>query len=331
MNRLDQDRLEGEMMINAASPRISRPGCLAAVILMLGGLLATAAAEELIATVVSGRIGHGYKRTKLGDGSFQPEFYALANGGRIAGTGSDVTVDRIQYPEIAEVAMRLLARQNYHYARNAKEATLMVVLHWGVTLTFNSGNYATSVGNAASAMANLKSLGGGPGTAPSADAAVVAAGEVFENEMLKLAMENRARDQINLPNARLLGYLDEINDADGIQRWAGAGDRYNDLIADIEESRYYIIISAYDFEALTKRQEKKLRWQTRVSVRAPGNRFDDSVAAMLKGASKYFGQDSGRLIRGEESKGTVELGDTKFLGEARETAPVSNPSGENKK
>ena len=135
-------------------------------------------------------------------------------------------------------------------------------------------------------------------------------------------MENRARDQINLPNAKLLGYLDEINDADGIQRWAGGGDRYNDLIADVEESRYYIIISAYDFPELVKHDKKKLLWQTRVSVRAPGNRFDDSFAAMLKGAAKYFGQDSGRLIRGEESKGTVELGDLKYLGEAKEPVPA---------
>lgn len=318
------------MIIKPASCLFSRPTRMAAVFLLLGGLGTTAVAEELIATAVSGRVGHGYKRVPRPDGSFQPEFYALANGGRIAGTGSDLTVDRIQYPEIAGVAMRLLARQNYRYAQKAEEATLMLVLHWGVTLTFNSGNYATSVGNAASAMANLKSLGGGPGTAPSNDAAVVSAGEVFENEMMKLAMENRARDQINLPNARLLGYLDEINSADGIQRWAGGGDRYNDLIADVEEARYYIIISAYEFEALTKRQEKKLLWQTRVSVRAPGNRFDDSLAAMLKGASKYFGQDSGRLVRGEESKGSVELGDLKFLGEAAETAPAANPPGEKK-
>ena len=293
----------------------------AALILLSWGLPAVKAADDTVATAVSGRVGHGYTRVKLADGSFKPEFYALANGGRIAGTGSDLTVDRIQYPEVAEIAMRLLARQNYHYARKADEATLMVVLHWGVTLTFNSGNYATSVGNAASAMTNLKALGGGPGTPPTADAAVGAAAEAFEGEMLKLAMENRARDQINLPNARLLGYLDEINDADGIQRYAGGGDRYNDLIADVEEARYYIIVSAYDFELLTKQQQKKLLWQTRVSVRAPGKRFDDSFAAMLKGASKYFGQNSGRLIRSEESKGTVELGDLKFLGEAKEPAP----------
>jgi hypothetical protein len=151
-----------------------------------------------------------------------------------------------------------------------------------------------------------------------------------ESAMIRLMMENRARDQINLPNARLLGYLDEINDADGIQRFAGGGDRFNDLIADIEESRYYIIVSAYDFDQLVNHQKKVLRWQTRVSVRAPGNRFDDSVAAMMKGASKYFGQDSGRLVRGEESKGVVELGDLKFLGEAKD-APAKPAGAEAKK
>lgn len=312
------------MMTQAATPRNVRSGLMTAVILMLGGLPPFAAAEELIATAVSGRVGQGYQRVKLDDGSFKPEFYALANGGRIAGTGRDITVDRVTYPEVAQIAARLLARQNYHYAQHADQVTLMIVLHWGVTLTYNSGDYATSVGNAASAMANLKAAGGGPGTGPSADPAVIAAGEIFENEMMKVAMENRVRDQINLPNARLLGYIDDINESNDIRRWAGGGDRYNDLVADIEEARYYIIVSAYDFELLTKQQKKKLLWQTRVSVRAPGNRFDDSFAAMLKGASRYFGQDSGRLIRGEESKGVVELGELQFLGEEKGPVPATD-------
>jgi hypothetical protein len=300
---------------------------------LLGLMLSPAlrAADETVSTAVFGRVSKEYQRERLADGTFKPEYYGLANGGRIAGTGSDLTVDRIQYPEIAEIAMRLLARQNYHYARNAGEATLLLVLHWGVTITFNSGNYATTVGNAASAMTNLKAAGGGPGTAPSDDPVVAAAGNAFESQMLQLQMENRARDQVNLPNARLLGYLDDLNESNDIRRWAGGGDRYNDLVADIEESRYYIIVSAYEFEALTKQRQKKLLWQTRVSVRAPGNRFDDSVAAMLKGAAKYFGQDSGRLVRGEESKGTVELEDLKFLGEAEDPAPGSKPAGEKRK
>ena len=120
--------------------------------------------------------------------------------------------------------------------------------------------------------------------------------------------------------------MDDLADSNDIRRWAGGGDRYNDLVADVEETRYYIIISAYDFDQLVNHQKKKLRWQTRVSVRAPGNRFDDSFAAMLKGAARYFGQDSGKLVRGEESKGVVELGDLKFLGEAKEPASTSPPN-----
>jgi hypothetical protein len=96
-------------------------------------------------------------------------------------------------------------------------------------------------------------------------------------------------------------------------------------MTDVKESRYYVIISAYDFRAATEQGRQKLLWVTRVSVRTPGNAFDDSVAAMLKNASPYFGRESGRLIRGEEMKGTVELGDLKFLGEAK--GPLTRQKG----
>jgi hypothetical protein len=141
-----------------------------------------------------------------------------------------------------------------------------------------------------------------------------------ETILLALMQANRARDQINAANARVLGYFDDLNESNDIRRWAGGGDRYDQLIADVEEGRYYIVISAYDFPELLKTEKRKLLWQTRVSVRTTGNRFDDSALAMMKSASKYFGQDSGRLIRGEETKGSVEMGDIKFMGEAKEPA-----------
>jgi hypothetical protein len=295
------------------------------------------AADDKVATSVSAKVGNGYKRARKPDGSFKPEYYAISNGGRVYGTTSDSTVDRVQYPEVAAIAMRLLAGQNYHYAKSADEASLLLVLQWGSTLSFNRGNYDQRITSATQAFTALKDLGGsGDGSggrgsggwslplgagdpfASEGQALRAAMEAVYESHMFRLFSENNARDAINLPNARLLGYLDEINDAGGLQRYAGAGARYEDLIADIEESRYYIIISAYDFPDLVKRDKRKLMWTTRVSVRSPGNRFDDSAAAMLKSASKYFGQDSGRLIRAEETKGSVELGDVKFMGEEKE-------------
>ena len=307
------------------------------------------AGDTTVATAVSARVGNGYQRARKSDGTFKPEYYAISNGGRVYGTGRDSTVDRVQYPEVAAIAMRLLAGQNYHYANNAGEATLLLVLQWGSTIPYNRENYNVQIGATGKALANLRAAGGGAkgspwgsgmpsalgdpfGGAVGAQAASAAvdqrsAEELFETEMYKLLQENRARDAINLPNARILGYLDDINAADGPQRFAGAGARFDDLITDIEESRYYIIVSAYDFQELVKKNKKKLMWTTRVSVRSPGNRFDDSAAAMLKSASKYFGQDSGRLIRGEENKGTVELDDVRFLGEAKEKADADKPDG----
>lgn len=62
-----------------------------------------------MATAVYARIGNGYRREQLKGGAFKPEYYALANGGRIAGTTSDKTVDRVTYPQVADVATKLPA------------------------------------------------------------------------------------------------------------------------------------------------------------------------------------------------------------------------------
>lgn len=307
-------------------------------------LLVVSTAAETVATAVYSRVGNGYKRERLKDGSFKPEYYALANGGRIAGTTSDVTVDRIAYPEVAGISMRLLAQQNYRYAQSKEQAKLLLVLQWGSTIGFNVENYSKKVSDSGRALTDLNwfyqqrgmdrsqsdsRLGGSDPFARNDASEEGDLRSKFESAMLQLLVDNKMRDRINEHNARVLGYLDDLADANDIRRWAGGGDRYTDLITDVEESRYYIVISAYDFRELTERNKKKLLWQTRVSVRSPGNRFDDSFVAMLRGASKYFGQDSGRLIKGEESKGTVELGDLKFLGEAKE--PAADKPGETKK
>jgi hypothetical protein len=281
-------------------------------------------AADTVATAIYSRVGAGYTRERQPDGSWKPEFYALANGGRIDGTVTDVTVDRVTYPEVATIAARLLAEQNYHYAQSKEQATLMIVLQWGATLAYNGVNYAQAAREVSTLAMQLQRLKDEGTATPEELAGAI---DALDHALALQLTENRARDQVNLPNARILGYLDEINDANGIQRWAGGGDRYRDLVADVEEPRYYIVISAYDFPGLVNHGKKKLRWQTRVSVRTTGNSFDDSVAAMLKGASKYFGQDSGRIVRGEEAKGTVELGDLKFLGEVKPSPEKTGVEG----
>ncbi|AOS44877.1 hypothetical protein Verru16b_01946 [Lacunisphaera limnophila] len=292
------------------------------VVLLFAVSADAGAAPETVATVVYGKVGHGYQRVQGPDGSFQPEYYALSNGGLIAGTTSDNTIARVTYPVVAEITARLLQTQNYHYAQSKEQAKLLLVLNWGATLSHNTVNYGQAVNTLAKAV-NLQAEE--KMFAPTGSAVN---GGVSMEALFQIQEENRARDAINLPNAKILGYLDAINDANGIQRWAGGGDRYTDLLTDIEEPRYYIVISAYDFPALEKKGERKMLWQTRVSVRSAGNSFDQSFGSMLKSASLYFGRDSGKLVRRDEALPRVELGDLKYLGEAKE--PNQSPTKEKK-
>ena len=95
---------------------------------------------------------------------------------------------------------------------------------------------------------------------------------------------------------------------------AGVGTRYNDLVSDVEEDRYFVILAAYDFRRAWKQKQLKLLWVTRVSIRAHGNRFDQDVEAMVRSASHYFGQTSPGLLRQRVPEGKVEVGEPKVIG-----------------
>lgn len=294
---------------------------------LCGGISSPAesrAGDDTVSTAVFSRISKEYRRERLPDGSFKPEYFALANGGKVPGTSRDQTVERVTYPEIAALVLPQLARQGYHYAQDARQANLLLVLHWGNTIPYNDVNYRQSIGPAGQAMSELQQLKNGGSVGADLDQAAAQ----LEQALMSVQMENLIRNQFVAPNARLLGYIEDINESNDIRRFAGGGQRYTDLMADVEEPRYYVIISAYDFREATEHGRQKLLWVTRVSAATPGNRFDNSVAAMLKNAGHYFGRDSGRLVRGEETKGTVELGDLKFLGEAKN--PEHAPTKEGK-
>ena len=288
---------------------------LPAALLFLGATGSVAGKDDTVSTAVFSKIGNGYKRQMQADGTPKPEYYAIANGGAVGGTTRDSTVEKVTFPDITKIAMPLLYRQGYRYAMDSKQATLLLVIHWGNTVPANDINYQRSLvplGNAVSALQQLQRAGvTGSGLDPAVDG--------LDDALMGLQMEEMMRNLTVAPNARLLGYIDDINDNNDMRRFVG-GQRYNELRADADEARYYMIISAYDFREVTEHNRQKLLWVTRVSVRTAGNNFGASMAAMLNNSSRYFGRATGKLIRGEEFRGEVEMHDLKFLG-AESTTP----------
>ena len=297
-------------------------------------------------TAVFAKTDKGYRRQKDPDGRWVREYYAMTNGGPAEGTIQDNTQDKIKFASLASVLAEHLAWQGYFPATDSNKVDLLVVVNWGRTTPFNDSTYRSGSDNVLAAMNTLSGLNQGAafqsevpsasdaGSAPQAEVSLTGSPEVMQQQaaqsqlegtMLTQELFNRARNEDNAKNAHLLGYMGDINEADGIQRFAGGGNRYADLVADIEETRYYVIISAYDFKKTVREKKPKLQWVTRMSMRAPGNSFAEKAAAMVAYAATRFGQNTDGLERKAMPNYKVNLEDTKFLGVA-DKSPSTAPA-----
>ncbi len=290
-------------------------------VLILAGVVS--AADDALVTAVFAKVHNGYQRAKNEDGSFARQTYVVGKGTYDAGVNRNASIDGVPFAGVVRALAPFLAKRNFVPAPDRESADLMLVLHWGTTKPFDDGLYNTFLNGAAQAISGAQNASGLPNTpalgntnrieTSEASALRAAAEQEKVSWLMTLEMGNRMREQSNEHNANLLGYVDEINRRNNNTRHAGAGTAFDELLEDIETERYYVVIGAYDFQAVLKGQPK-LVWSTRVSIRARGNRFDTWLPTMFANASHYFGEGSGRLVRRYQRASQVELGELKTLG-----------------
>ncbi len=228
-------------------------------------------------TAVSSRVSADYVRTKLADGSFQPEAFAFGEGGHLPGTAHDDTIDRLTFKDVARVIARPLAGQKYLAAKDPSQTKLLIMVYWGTTA----------------------------GTAESPNAI-----DPMTDPMDKMIFRDQF-DRIDFKNARILGY-----DSEGVigtdygrnLRGTALHLKTEDLYEEIEDNRYFVVLMAYDFQLLWKEKKHKLLWETRFSIREHRNDFGRVLPEMALFASRYFGQDTHGLLRRPLPEGHVTLG-----------------------
>jgi hypothetical protein len=299
--------------------------------------------NESVVTAVFSRSFNNYARPARADGSDQPLTYVVAKGGAEPGMYADKSMDDVKFAGIVRVLGKYLAKQSYYPAKDAKKADLMLVVHWGKTVPFSDGLNRSLIdqglqGFTLSQQLKMGTLGqsrtfagSGSGVPQSAATTTTAqandAGiaEAATSEMVQGLMEIRfaqdARIEADRRNANLLGYTAELIYRDNPSLYGGTGTAYRDLIEDIESERYYVSVTAYDFQEALQHKNKKGLWRTVASIDAHGNRFDERLAQMLERASRHFGRDTGRLIRQFEYTPRINLGELKTLGIVDQAPP----------
>jgi hypothetical protein len=293
------------------------------------------AAEGTLVTAVSSRVGDGYVRARLDNGSFEPETYAFGEGGLWGGPTRDDTIDKLHFVDVARTVAVPLAAQNYLPAKDPKQTKLLIMVYWGATAGAGGASSSVAHQNLSSASQHLSNLQSpvmaappyagimeapntrfGPDVTRDPLIALVAkqsAESEFASAMAAVALENRQRDKDDWQNARILGYDSELAATAGPE-FTVQHKRQQDLIEEIEEDRYFVVLMAYDFQMMWKEKKHRLLWETRLSIRQRHHDFANQLAAMVENASRYFGQDSRGLVREPLPEGRVTLGEVKVLG-----------------
>lgn len=271
---------------------------LLATIACLAAVSAQSGRVEDEETSVFSEIFNDYARTPSALGGYQAETFAFANGGALLGRLRDRSVDDATFGEVIRLVSPALTRQNYVAATDSEDTDLLIYVTWGATDGYDS------LGNLA---------GGDPLAATNAGI------DWYGNASL-LDEANRRRDGTNFSNASLLGYREAMRTHRDMRNLGVHGTIYQDLAADVEEPRYFVILTAFDFR--TAWQNKKLipLWSTRYNIPTRGNNFTAALPSMSTFASRFFGRDSGGLVRRLNPTGKVDMEDVKILGAVEEPA-----------
>ena len=301
-----------------------------------------------VVTAVFSKTNHDYQRQLNPDGSFKREYFVIANGKYLPGAAPDASIDKVKFPQIAGLVGQYLARKNYYLAQKAEAADFLLLITWGTSIPFNDSRRSEQMGTLASAMSNSREAMSSYNSAlvasrvqqgqtstvgaelRAAEAAAYEANDNLDSQLMQVQSSESVSNKAIEQNARLLGYVEELDNRNDASRFAGAGSTYDDLVADLEIERYYVIVTALDFKKLKADNKKVVLWSTRVSIEAQRNQFDQALETMVASAGRVFGENSKGLER-RPQEGTVSLGELKFIGATEADKAKQDPPAEQKK
>ncbi|HEY1763293.1 MAG TPA: hypothetical protein VGF85_00120 [Opitutaceae bacterium] len=290
---------------------LGRTGRCGALVALLAGFASSCPGFDEGAsdiTAVSSRVSADYQRGRQADGTFVPETYAFGKGGAWEGSLRDYSIDKLSFLDVAHVIALPLAGQHYFPSRDPATAKLLIMVYWGTTHApehANDSNGMVELQNAfnLTQVANGKRVG-----SPWVE------DEISEG-LAVVQAENKARDQADLINIRMLGYDSWLEKFAGDLRGTAIEQGRRDLYDEIEQNRYFVVLMAYDFQVLSRERLHRLLWETRFSIRQQHHEFEKELPALALYASRYFGQDSHGLVHDKIPQGQVDVGDVKSLGE----------------
>jgi hypothetical protein len=290
--------------------------------LLLGFLGAPCAADPRV--IVSAVASPDYTAHKYGGGKERPESYIVMQGHYFPGGIVDPSIEQMPFRKIAEVFAPELAKRQYWPAKDAKEADLLIVVHWGTTapkistmeMMARSNPLPDVTGARDNKQMRMDTAGAG-GDFVGAMAAGLNNEDTRQFDMYEL---ERLGDQVtnDFTSARavqLLGYTKALRKFE--KNMVSSAEEYS-LRLDLTQMRYFIILRAYDLHAATPVERRRAVWTLYLNVSSPGNSFTMAVDRMSVASINYVGRSTENVeaVLPTVPEGKVKIGPLVILGEA---------------
>ena len=300
-------------MTAAPSPfvRLLILGCLAAPLANIA-----LRAEEVEA--IASKAAKDYVRKKLPDGSFKPETYAFGKGDDWRGARVDSTIDTLDFMDVARVLSVPLAEKKYLPTKDPKTTDELIMVYWGTTRApehaSDTNSYQLLVKANDQQARAIAALEKNPIQKQAALELLAEADNALLAAQVGVQAENQRREDTDMRNATMLGYDSWWIATNSAMGGTPLGRRRVDMENELEEDRYFVVLTAFDYQMLVNKKKQKFLWEVRFSIREHRNAFDTRLPAMTALASAYFGRDSGGLQHVTVPEGKVEIGPVKSLG-----------------
>ncbi len=247
----------------------------------------------LIKTVAS----EEYVKQRATDEKKKIQTYNFFEGRFFPGSAKDNSLERFTFMDIVEDMAVHLKKQGYYNHPVMGEGDLLIVVHYGAT-DYEESFFDLMGYNSLEDM----------GFSEDMDASALAS---FEASVSVMESMNRSNDQSRIAKSRLLGMEEAY--MKGTAGW-----ERKQLDEMLKESRYFVVLMAYDYPLL-KQGEAKLLWSTRYSIRTAGQSFDQAVKDMNLIASDFFGKNLEGLNKTRVTdKSRVEMGEIEVIEQAPE-------------
>ena len=276
---------------------------------------------------VRARADASYEAQKFGGGAPKDETYLFFQGRFFGGTTRDRMLEKMPFQQIASALATGLAKQHYFPTRDLVRADLLIIVHWGVT-TVTVSDYklqgrTTVVTQDSDAQLRqiIKNWAEEQKEAGVFDPFVQYEVQAIDNflnpaalvhDQMLQEMDALSQETSSASNARLLGFVEDMEKDRQSFFPTCEGVMLRSMLAD---ERYFVVLLAYDYQALLKEHKQKLLWSTRLSMQSPGMNFRLGMGHMSSAGSVVFGhQTDGVKVRLPPERATkVEIGPVRVL------------------